>query len=40
MRANFKLYDGNGNMVKEKVAKFDQIHTKYGSKELLSHRIY
>jgi putative heme iron utilization protein len=37
MRANFtKLYDSNGNAVKEKVAKFDEIYTKYGSKELLS----
>ncbi|MGB8035504.1 MAG: hypothetical protein WCF03_16950, partial [Nitrososphaeraceae archaeon] len=37
LRANFtKLYDSNGNLVKEKVAKFDKIYTKYGSKELLS----
>lgn len=41
MRANFtKLYNGNGNVVKEKAAKFDEIYTKYGSKELLSLRIY
>jgi putative heme iron utilization protein len=37
MRANFtKMYDGNGNLVKEKAAKFDEIYTKYGSKESLS----
>ena len=37
MRANFtKMYDSNGNLVKEKVAKFDEMYTKYGSKELLS----
>jgi putative heme iron utilization protein len=37
MRANFtKMYDSNGNLVKEKVAKFDKMYTKYGSKELLS----
>jgi putative heme iron utilization protein len=37
MRANFtKLYDSNGNLVKEKAAKFDEIYTKYGSKESLS----
>jgi len=37
LRANFtKLYDSKGNMVKEKVARFDKIYTKYGSKELLS----
>lgn len=37
MRANFtKMYDSNGNLIKEKVAKFDKLYTKYGSKELLS----
>jgi putative heme iron utilization protein len=37
MRANFtKMYDSNGNLIKEKVAKFDEIYAKYGSKELLS----
>ena len=37
MRANFaKMYDSNGNSVKEKAAKFDEIYTKYGSKESLS----
>jgi putative heme iron utilization protein len=37
MRANFtKMYDSNGNLIKEKVAKFDEIYTKHGSKELLS----
>jgi hypothetical protein len=36
MRANFtKLYDCNGNVMEEKVAKFDRMYTKYGSKELL-----
>lgn len=39
MRANFtKMYDGNGNLLKEKVAIFDKIYIKYGSKELLSLR--
>jgi putative heme iron utilization protein len=39
MRANFtKMYDSSGDLVKEKVAKFDQIYNKYGSKELLSLR--
>ena len=39
MRANFtKMYDGNGNLIKEKVAKFDEMYNKYGSKELLSLR--
>ena len=37
MRANFtKMYDSKGNLIKEKVAKFDEIYAKYGSKELLS----
>ena len=37
MRASFtKMYDSNGNLVKEKVAKFDEMYTKYGSKEMLS----
>ena len=31
MRANFtKMYDSNGNLVEEKVAKFDEMYTKYG----------
>jgi putative heme iron utilization protein len=39
MRANFtKMYDSDGNLVKEKVAKFDEMYTKYGCKELLSLR--
>jgi putative heme iron utilization protein len=39
MRANFtKMYDSNGDLVKEKVAKFDELYTKYGGKELLSLR--
>ena len=34
MRANFtKMYDSSGNLLKEKVAKFDEISSKYGSKE-------
>jgi putative heme iron utilization protein len=37
MRANFiKLYDNNGNLIKEKVAKFDEICMKHGGKEILS----
>jgi putative heme iron utilization protein len=37
MRANFtKMYDSNRNLVKEKVAKFDEMYTKYGGKELIS----
>jgi putative heme iron utilization protein len=37
MRANFtKMYDSNGNLIKEKVANFDKIYAKYGRKELLS----
>ena len=37
MRANFtKMYDSNGNLIKEKVANFDEIYAKYGRKELLS----
>jgi putative heme iron utilization protein len=39
MRANFtKMYDSSGNLLNEKVAKFDQIYNKYGSKESLSVR--
>jgi putative heme iron utilization protein len=39
MRANFtKLYDSQGNLVNEKVAKFDEIFTKYGSMKSLSLR--
>jgi putative heme iron utilization protein len=39
MRANFtKMYDSNGDLVKEKVAKFDELYTKYGGIELLSLR--
>jgi putative heme iron utilization protein len=34
MRVNFtKMYDSSGNLLKEKVAKFDEISSKYGSKE-------
>jgi hypothetical protein len=40
MRANFaKLYNGNGEYGKGKIAKFDQIHTNM-EEELLSLRIY
>ena len=39
MRANFtKMYDSSGNLIREKVAKFDEMYTKYRSKELLSLR--
>src|ERR687887_303362 len=39
MRANFtKMYDSGGNLVNEKVAKFDELYAKYGNKELLSLR--
>jgi putative heme iron utilization protein len=39
MRANFtKMYDNSGNLVKEKIAKFDEMYSKHGSKELLSLR--
>jgi putative heme iron utilization protein len=39
MRANFtKLYDSEGNLIKEKVARFDEIYIKYGSKKSLSLR--
>jgi putative heme iron utilization protein len=39
MRANFtKMYDSSGILVREKVAKFDEMYTKYGSKELISLR--
>ncbi len=33
MRANFtKMYDSSGNLLKEKVAVFEKMYTKYGSK--------
>jgi putative heme iron utilization protein len=39
MRANFtKLYDSEGKLVKEKVAKFDEMYIKYGSMKTLSLR--
>jgi putative heme iron utilization protein len=39
MRANFtKMYDSNGNLLKEKVDVFEKMYTKYGSKGLLSLR--
>ena len=40
MRANFtKLYDSNGNLIREKVAKFYEMYVKHGSREVLSLRI-
>ena len=39
MRANFiKLYDNNGKLIMEKVAKFDEIYVKHGRKEILPLR--
>jgi len=39
MYANFtKMYDSSGNLLKEKVAAFEKMYTKYGSKGLLSLR--
>ncbi len=39
IRANFiKLYDNNGNLIMEKIAKFDEIHMKHGGKEIVSLR--
>jgi putative heme iron utilization protein len=39
MRANFiKLYDDDGNLIMEKVPKFDEIHMKHGGKNILSLR--
>jgi len=32
------MYDSSGNLIREKVAKFDEMYTKYRSKELLSLR--
>ena len=40
MRDNFvKLYDSNGNLIKEKAAKFDEMYVKHGRREVLSLRI-
>ncbi|MGB9167319.1 MAG: hypothetical protein WCB31_00160 [Nitrososphaeraceae archaeon] len=37
MRANFsKLYDTNGNLIQERVSKFESIFEKYGRQESLS----
>ncbi len=37
MRANFtKIYDNSGNIIKEKVEKYNEIFRKYGSKESIS----
>ncbi len=39
MHANFtELYDSEGNLIKEKAAKFTEMYIKYGSRELLSLR--
>lgn len=39
MRANFtKMYDSNGNLLNEKVAAFEEMYTKYGTKGLVSLR--
>ena len=39
IRANFiKLYDGEGNLINEKAAKFDELYMKYGNKKSLSLR--
>ena len=33
MRANFVgMYDSDGNLIKEKVDRYDEIHRKYGGK--------
>jgi len=37
MLANFvKLYDSNGNLIKEKAAKFDEMYVKHGRREVLA----
>ena len=37
MRANFtKIYDNSGNIIKEKVEKYNDIFRKYGSKESIT----
>ena len=37
MRANFtKIYDNSGNIIKEKVEKYDDIFRKYGSNESIT----
>lgn len=37
MRVNFtKMYDSNGDIIKEKVEKYNNIFYKYGSNELIS----
>ena len=36
MRANFiGLYSSNGNLIKDKTDRYDEIHRKFGSKDLL-----
>lgn len=37
MRANFtKMYDDGGNLIQNKVAKYEEIFTKYGNREIIS----
>ncbi|MGD1838680.1 MAG: hypothetical protein ACPKPY_11575 [Nitrososphaeraceae archaeon] len=37
MRVNFvKLYDNNGNLIKEKVSKYDNLFNKFGQLETIS----
>ncbi len=39
-RANFsKLYDFNGNLIQEKVLKFQHLYEKYGKKEILNFKL-
>ncbi|MGZ5509457.1 MAG: hypothetical protein ACXWFC_03145 [Nitrososphaeraceae archaeon] len=39
-RANFsKLYDLNGNLIHEKVLKFQYLYEKYGKKEILNFKL-
>ena len=40
-RANFsKLYDLNGNLIQEKVLKFQHLYEKYGEKEILNFKLH
>jgi hypothetical protein len=40
-RANFsKLYDLNGNLIQEKVLKFQHLYEKYGKKEILNFKLH
>ena len=39
-RANFsKLYNLNGNLIQEKVLKFQHLYEKYGKKEILNFKL-